>query len=70
MRRLLESESRNHFCAAENCVVNDNGGNLPHFVRERVLDLNNTRQSQRAIAQELGTGSKGEKFRSYCKSYL
>ena len=30
VRRLLESES-----AAENCVVNDNGENLTHFVREK-----------------------------------
>ena len=30
VRRLLESES-----AAENCFVNDNGGNLTHFVREK-----------------------------------
>ena len=33
----------------------DNGRNLPHLVRERVLDLPNTGQSHRAI---LGTGGK------------
>ena len=71
-RRLLESESRNHFYGAESRVVNDNGGNLPHFVRERALDLHNTGQSQRAIVQELGTGSKlpSEKFSSNYESYL
>ena len=62
MHCLLESESQNHICAAGNCGLNDNGNdngrNLPHFVPERVLDLYNTRQSQHAITQELGTGGK------------
>ena len=53
---LLERESRNHFCAAENCGVNNDSRNLPHFVCERVLDLPNTGESECAIAQELGTG--------------
>ena len=52
---LLERESRNHFCAAENCGVNNDSRNLPHFFCERVLDLHNTGQSHCAIAQELGT---------------
>ena len=58
MHCLLERESRNHFCAAENCGVNNDSRNLPHFFRERVLDLHNTGQSECAIAQELGTGVK------------
>ena len=58
MHCLLKRESQNHFCAAENCGLNNNSRNLPHFVRERVLDLHNTGQSECAIAQELGTGVK------------
>ena len=33
----------------------DNGRNLPHFIRERVLDLHHNGASQRQIAQEPGT---------------
>ena len=30
---------------ADNCGLNDEDRNLPHFVRDRVLDLHNTGQS-------------------------
>ena len=46
---------------------------ISHTLSEKtVLDLHNTKQSQRAIAQELGTGSQrpSEKRRSNYKSKL
>ena len=49
-------------------LINDNDRNLPHLVRERVLAPHDIGQSQRAIAQELGTGG-NFKFKEIQNAY-